>query len=169
VSKFAVSLTVLTLALLEAGMAVAGPAIDGTYRLVSMTRTILETGKKEDAFGPNPIGYIIYGRDHHMMVLIVQQDRPKPTFKSITDQDKIGLFDSMAAYCGTYSFDGKTVVHSIDVSYNQILTGTQVIRTVRVEGKRLIYTTAPGPAPTDGKIVTSELIWEKVEPNAYVK
>jgi hypothetical protein len=40
---------------------------------------------------------------------------------------------------------------------------------VRVEGKRLIYTTAPGPAPTDGKIVTSELIWEKVEPDAHVK
>ena len=47
-SKFAVGLTVLTLALLGADMAVAAPAIDGTYRLVSMTRTILETGKKED-------------------------------------------------------------------------------------------------------------------------
>ena len=136
--------------------------IEGTYRLISSTRTIVATGQVEDAFGSDPIGYITYGKDHRMTVLIVKRDRPKPTFKTLNDAQKISLFDSMAAYCGTYTFDGKTVLHTIDASWNEILTGTTQMRSVKKEGRRLIYTTTASPAPTDGQISTSTLIWEKV-------
>jgi len=136
--------------------------IEGTYRLISSTRTIVATGQVEDAFGTDPIGYITYGKDHRMTVLIVKRDRPKPTFKTLDDAQKITLFDSMAAYCGTYTFDGNTVLHKIDASWNEILTGTTQMRSVKKQGRRLIYTTAASPAPTDGQISTSTLIWEKV-------
>lgn len=136
----------------------------GSYRLVSSTRTIVETGQVENSFGANPTGFIMYGADHRMMVLIVRGERPAPSFATITPADKAGLFDTMAAYGGTYTFDGRTVTHHIDVSYNAILTGSDVIRKVAIDGDRLIYTTDPQPAPTDGKISTSELIWERVRP-----
>ena len=55
--------------------------IEGTYRLISSTRTIVATGQVEDAFGSDPIGYITYGKDHRMTVLIVKRDRPKPTLR----------------------------------------------------------------------------------------
>ena len=42
--------------------------IVGTYRLISSYRVILETGKTEDSWGKNPIGFITYGRDGRMMV-----------------------------------------------------------------------------------------------------
>lgn len=148
------------------GVVKAGPVqrLEGTYRLVSHTRTIVATGQVESGFGAKPMGYIMYGRDGRMLVLMVRDDRPRPTLTGITDAQRIELFNSMAAYGGTYTFDGKTVTHDIDISGNEALTGTKVIRQVRIDGRRLIYTTKPGPAPTDGKIVTSELIWEKVEP-----
>ena len=136
--------------------------LEGAYRLVSSTRTIVATGEVEDSFGSQPTGYILYGADHRMMVLIVRAQRPKATFATMTPADKAGLFDTMAAYGGTYSFDGRTVTHHIDISWNGILTGTDVVRSVAVEGDRLIYTTGPGPAPTDGKISTSKLVWERV-------
>jgi len=142
--------------------------IEGTYRLISSTRTIVATGQVEDAFGTDPVGYITYGKDHRMTVLIVKRDRPKPTFKTLDDAQKIRLFDSMAAYCGTYTFDGKTVWHTIDASWNEILTGTTQMRSVKKEGRRLIYTTAASPAPTDGQISTSTLIWEKVSDTSDV-
>jgi hypothetical protein len=144
----------------------AAEALEGTYRLVSATRTIVATGEVEDSFGKNPIGFITYGRDHRMMVMIARSDRPKVTFANINDAQRIALFDSMAAYGGFYEFDGKAVTHHIDISWNGILTGTSAVRSVRREGSRLIYTTQANPAPTDGKIGTSELVWERVDVDA---
>lgn len=159
-----------TLALI-AGAATAAPPVEdvpleGTFRLVSATRTIVETGAVEQSFGDHPSGYISYGKDRRMMVLIVRGDRPKPSFSSITDKDRLQLFETMAAYAGSYRFDGKVIRHFIDTSWNGTLTGTTQVRQVRIEGDRLIYTTEASPAPTDGRISTSKLIWERVRPPA---
>jgi hypothetical protein len=145
------------------GSAFADSELTGTYLLVSSTRTIVETGQTIDSFGKDPVGYIMYGSDGRMMVLMVRSDRPKPTFKTLTDSARAELFESMAAYSGTFDFDGKKVVHHIDASWNGILTGTDVVRSVEKKGRRLIYTTNQSPSPTDGKISTSMLIWEKVD------
>jgi len=150
------------LASASASAAPESPSLEGTYRLMSATRTIVATGEVEESFGPNPVGYIMYSKDHHMMVLITRAERPKPTFANITDADRVRLFNTMAAYSGTYTFDGKVVKHHIDMSWNGVLTGTTQIREVRVEGDRLVYTTGPGPTPTDGKISTSKLVWQRV-------
>lgn len=146
-----------------AAPAFAQSGIEGTYRLVSDTRTIVATGEVEDSFGTSPLGTIIYGSDHHMMVLMVRSDRPKPTFQSMTDADRIALFNSMAAYTGTYTFDGKVVVHNIATSWNGVLDGTRVVRSVQKEGRNLVYTTNALPSPTDGKISTSRLVWERID------
>lgn len=159
----AVRLSIFACALYFAGPAFAESDLAGTYRLISATRTIVETGQTEDSFGKDPIGYITYGSDGRMMVLMVRSDRPKLTFKTLTDSNRVELFESMAAYAGTFDFDGKKVVHHIDASWNGILTGTDVVRSVEKKGRRLIYTTNQSPAPTDGKISTSMLIWEKVD------
>ncbi|MBR0755329.1 lipocalin-like domain-containing protein [Bradyrhizobium jicamae] len=141
----------------------AAETLEGTYRLVAATRTIVATGEVEDSFGKNPVGYIIYGKERRMMVLIVRSDRPRLTFATMNDTQRTALFDSMAAYSGTYDFDGKTVIHHIDASWNGILTGTDAVRSVRREGNRVILSTGAIPTPTDGKISTSELVWERVD------
>jgi hypothetical protein len=139
--------------------------MSGTYRLVSSTRTLVDTGRVIDSFGKDPAGYIMYGEDGRMMVLIVRSDRPKPTHEDMTDQQRADLFRSMAAYAGRYTFDGKRIVHHIDISWNEILTGTDVVREVEVEngGKRLVYRSGPGPSPSDGTISMGKLVWEKVD------
>jgi hypothetical protein len=87
--------------------------MNGTYRLVSSIRTIVGTGQVIDSFGKNPSGFIMYSEDGRMMVLIVRGDRPKPTHEDMTDQQRTDLFRSMAAYAGTYTFDGKRIVQRI--------------------------------------------------------
>ena len=54
--------------------------LDGTYRLVSSTRKLLESGQVVDTFGKHPTGYINYGKDGRFLVLIVwdKNDRPAP-------------------------------------------------------------------------------------------
>jgi hypothetical protein len=51
----------------------------------------------------------------------------------------------MLAYSGTYKFDGKTIEHHIDLSWNQIWSGTTQVRDIKKDGDRLIYTTRPAP------------------------
>jgi hypothetical protein len=50
----------------------------GTYRLITATNKILDTGDVVSAFGEHPKGYIIYGKDGRMLVLITYDGRIKP-------------------------------------------------------------------------------------------
>jgi hypothetical protein len=136
----------------------------GTFKLVSNTRKMLDTGEVLNTYGQQPSGYITYGKDGRMLVLIVSDDRPKPaSVASITNEQREGLFRSMLAYGGTYSFDGKRIEHQIDISWNEAWTGTTQVRDVMKDGDRLIYTTKPGPNSTDGRMSVTTLIWEKLK------
>ena len=108
----------------------------GTYSLISSTRTIVDTGEVLDTWGKNPNGFITYGKDGRMLVLIVSDNRPKPeSLAKMTDQQQADLFRTMCAYGGTYQFDGERVEHHIDISWNEIWTGTTVSQ-IREKGWR---------------------------------
>src|SRR3979411_2317671 len=115
----------LLLAGFAAGIAVASPAaaadvsILGTWRLVSEQRTIVETGEVIPGTGAR--GYITYGNDGRIMVLIVRQPRPRPDgAEKITDQQRIELFRTITAYAGTYKFNGTAIEHNIEISMNEV-------------------------------------------------
>jgi len=155
---------VLFILIFSVGPIAAQEVLEGTWKLVSSTRTNTTTGATTDSFGPNPLGYITYGKDGRMMVLITRSDRPKPdSTDKMTDEQRSRLFSSMLAYSGTYKFDGETIEHHIDGSWNQVWTGTTQIRNVKKDGDRLIYTTQPGPSPIDGSMGFVTLVWEKVK------
>jgi hypothetical protein len=64
----------------------------GTYRLINSARQILDTGQEVDAFGKNPKGLIMYGKDRHFLALITNDDRPKPeSIGTMTDQQRSDL------------------------------------------------------------------------------
>lgn len=147
-------------------MPVKSPAADadqlvGTYKLISATRTELETGQ---ATVENLTGFITYGPEGRMMVLIVGKDRPKAaSIDKITDQQSIELFRSILAYGGSYEYDGKAVEHHIDISSNEVWTGTTEIRDVKRDGSKLVLTTRPAASPFGGKVDSTTLEWEKVQ------
>lgn len=136
----------------------------GLYRLVNYNRVVAATGETTYLLGKAPQGYISYTRDGRMMVLLVKDERPKPgDLATMTDQVRADLFRTMVAYSGTYDFDGKTVTHHIDVSWNQIWTGTHQVRNVKFEGRRIIISTNPQPHWSDGKVSVTTLTFEKVD------
>jgi len=136
----------------------------GTYKLISSTRKIVETGEVLDTWGKNPIGFIMYGKDGRMLALIVNDGRTKPeSVEKMTDQHRADLFRTMTAYGGTYKFDGKRVEHHIDISWNEAWTGMTVVRDFKKEGDKLVYTTRPAPSPVDGKMSVVTVVWEKVK------
>ena len=81
----------------------------------------------------------------------------------VTDAEKVGLYNSIMSYGGTYKFDDKKVEHHIDVSYNEMWIGTTTIRDITKDGDRLIYTTRPATFSRDGKISITTLVWETLK------
>ena len=106
----------------------------------------------------------MYGKDGRFLVLVVYDERPNPeSIDKTTDQQRADLFRSMLAYGGTYKFDGKSIKHEIDMSWNEVWTGTTVIRDVTRDGDKLIYSTRPAPFSGDGKMSVVTVVWEKVK------
>jgi Lipocalin-like domain len=138
--------------------------IVGTYRLISANRVIIATGETEESYGKNPIGFMIYGREGRIMGMIVFSNRARAeSLDKMTDSQRADLFRTMIAYGGTYTFRGNSVEHHIDISWNELWTGTTVIRDIKKEGDRLVYTTEPAPFPRDGKMSVNTLTWKKVK------
>jgi hypothetical protein len=153
----------LAIAALSFPVSAADDEFYGTYKLISTTRTILDTGQ-EITFGGREHGFITYSKDGRMMVLSLRGDRPKPeSIEKTTDQQRVDLYRTMTAYGGTYKFDGKTIEHHIDISWNEVWTGTTQVRDVKKDGNRLIYTTKPAPNPVDGRMAVTRIVWEKVK------
>jgi hypothetical protein len=147
---------VVTIAILGGIAGVPAVAADndlaGTYRLVVEQRTIVDTGEIIPV--KDPQGFITYGTDGRMMVIIVRHPRPKPeSIEKTTDQERADLLRTMTAYAGTYKFDGN--------SMNETWTGTTQVRSVKLDGERLVYTTPPFRFHTDGKMSINSLTWEK--------
>jgi Lipocalin-like domain len=133
----------------------------GTYKLVVEERTIVDTGEVIPVKQPD--GYISYGSDGRMMVIIVRRPRPKPeAIEKTTDQERADLLRTLTAYSGTYKFDGSQVEHHIDISMNETWTGTTQVRFVKRDGNRLVYTTPPFRFHTDGKMSVNKLVFEKI-------
>jgi hypothetical protein len=142
----------------------AAERIVGTWKLVSYVGEDVASGNKTDVMGPHPSGYIEYGRDGRMIVIIVGTDRKKPAASVATPAEALSLLTSLLAYAGTYTLDtaAHTVTHHIEVSWDQTRTGESHLRTYRFEGDRLTLTTLPSRDPATGRPSVRTVVWERV-------
>src|ERR1700688_1178777 len=140
-------------------------AILGTWKLVSYVREEVPSGAKSDVMGAHPSGYINYGRDGRMMVMIVGGERKKPLGAVATPEEAQALMTSMLAYAGTYTIDAqaKTVVHHIEISWDQSRAGTDQVRSYKLEDNHITLTTEPSADPATGKQTVRTLVWEKMD------
>lgn len=137
----------------------------GTWRLVCYIGEQVPSGARSDVMGPKPSGYINYGADGHMMVIIVASDRKKPAGAVATPEEAQALLKSLLAYAGTYTVDGaaKTVIHHIEVSWDETRSGESHLRTYKLDGDRLILTTQPSRDPASGLTTVRTLVWQRVK------
>src|ERR1700692_18042 len=139
-------------------------SIVGTWKVLSYIREEIPSGAKSDVMGAHPSGYINYGPDGRMMVIIVG-DRKKPVGPVATAEEAKALISSLISYAGTYTVnsEAKTVTHHIDVSWDESRTGESFERTYRLDGDKLTLTTRPSKDPVTGKESVRTLIFEKVK------
>ena len=137
--------------------------IIGTWKLQSYVREVSATGQRHNQFGDRPDGFLGYSPDGRMYAIFTRHDRITPRDTVPTDEEGVQLIGSIVAYAGTYGVGEGSVVHHIDISWNQAWTGTHQVRYFSLEGDTLTITTAPYKSYLDGVEGRSILIWKKVE------
>ena len=133
----------------------------GTWRIVSDVAVDRDTKEVSYPYGKHPGGYLQYSPGGHMMAVLSDGDmkKAKPPF---SDAEKLGFYNTLAAYCGTYTIEGNTVTHHVVAAYRPDWVGSGQVRHVELHGKTLTIRSASISAAT-GKRIASTLTWEREE------
>jgi Lipocalin-like domain len=142
--------------------ALCGDSIVGTWKIQSFIREVVATGQRYNEFGDKPDGYISYLPDGRMHAMLVADDRANPAGVAPTEEEKARLFGTMIAYAGRYRIEGEKVVHDVEVSWNQVWTGSRQVRHFKAEKETLTITTAVAKSPRDGQEGRTIVVFKKV-------
>jgi hypothetical protein len=160
-----------TLVILLAIMATGIPAraedtnpLVGTWRIVSFERENVDTKAVSKGFGGNAMGFATYTPDGRVSFMVIDVKRKPPAQTYATDDEAISLYRTMNAYVGSYRTQGDQINIHIDISSNQILNNTDAIRFFKIDGDRLISTTAPEKNSfLKDQITIAKLVYERVK------
>jgi hypothetical protein len=139
---------------------VDGNPLLGTWKLKSHVVTTA-AGVRSTPYGENPTGYLNYSADGRMQVIGAASGRIAPGGPAPPDNERAALHDTMFAYAGTYSLEAGKVIHHVDISWNEIWTGTDQIRRFEVNGNTLTLTTRITD-PASATVIHYAVMWEKV-------
>src|ERR1700678_2357994 len=137
-------------------------SIIGTWKLVSALLTTVGGGPRT-LLGENPSGFLTYGSDGRMTVILASGGR-RPL--SVADpvaapaEERAEAFASFTAYAGRYTFEVDRLTHHVEVSLFQNWAGTDQIRFAKLEGRRLTLSTPP--MSLCGEQLVVELTWERI-------
>ena len=136
-------------------------ALIGTWRLIEHRQELVETGEVSFPRGDHPRGYLTYTSDGHFNVLNLpaKADRPMPKDVSPTDEEALGLFKALTAYCGKYSLHGSKVIHHVDIAWNETWGNTDQERRIILDGDKLVIENGPILSPWDGKRIIATMTY----------
>ncbi len=104
--------------------------ISGSWRLVSW-EVSSTSGEREQPFGPDPKGLLIYSADGYMQV-------------SIAPRAMADGRDDYLNYGGPFRLEGDTVVHQVELSANERFRDTEQVRGLELDGERLTLSADTG-------------------------
>jgi hypothetical protein len=135
----------------------------GTWRLVSTEQRLRDgTVQPSPIYGPNGVGYLIYGSAHRMCALLMNPNRPHwLSADEPTPQEMKSAIEGFVAYCGSYEVNEAEgfVLHHVEVDQTPNWVGTDLKRCFVLSGNRLTLRPAP---PLPAGVVDYTLTWERV-------
>lgn len=155
------------LASLWVAAAVAAPqrcenaTIAGAWRLISASSMSAGRRRNDTPFGPSPTGMLFYTPSGRMAAIISYSGRRALTGDRVAapPNERAQAFATSFAYSGRYTFLCDRVVHRVEVSTVPNWVGTDMTRTVKIVGDRLILGTPS--IMRAGAASTYELVWER--------
>lgn len=135
----------------------------GTWRLVSASSSTASGERNDAPFGLSPASLLTYTRDGRVTAMISYSGRKRlSTGDSLSApvEEQAEAFRTFAAYSGRYTLNGDKIIHHVEISSIQDWVDTDLIRSIKFEGERIVLATPP--SLDGGKIQTFELIWQRL-------
>ncbi len=154
---------ILALLFAPSGPALTKDNLIGTWKLVSYWN-VAASGEKSAPYGEHPTGFITYTGDGHMNAIFTAEGRkPLSTGDRFAagEAERANAFTTLVAYAGTYRIDGDKVIHHVEVAWLQSWVGTEVVRSVRLDGDKIVLRTES--RAVRGVQQVGELTWERVK------
>ena len=163
-SRTLVLAAVIAVLLPSSGAAQSDNKLVGTWKLVSVSSSTVRGEKTTSGFGEHPTGFITYTREGRMSAIIANGGRkPLSVNSRVTARpdERAEAYATFLAYAGRYTFKGDKVVHHVEVASIQNWVGTDLTRSVTLQGNRVALRTPV--TQVDGVMRSTELVWEKVK------
>lgn len=80
--------------------------------------------------------------------------------RSTSVEEQAEAYRTFVAYAGRYTFNSDHVIHHVEISSIQDWAGTDLIRSIKFEGERIVLVAAP--ASGDAEPQSFELIWQRL-------
>ena len=141
---------VATVAALGNEAAAAVPNVAGVWKLVGGSMTDPSGKSVGVPYGPRGMGLVSLTSDGRMMAVLIDGRAKLPD----------GAKREYSSYCGNYTFDGSTLITTVDASSDPARLASQQVRKVRFEGERMIL--VPPERDDGGVKIHRELIWERI-------
>ena len=130
--------------------ATAAPDVVGVWKLVAATTTDPSGKQVAVPYGPRGMGIVSLTSDGRMMAVLVDGRSKLPD----------GTTREYSSYCGNYTFDGSTLITTVDANSDPARFTVPQVRKVRFQGE--LMTLQPPPGEMGGVKVNRELTWEKI-------
>jgi hypothetical protein len=146
----------LVLVLLISTPSFGQQSLVGTYKLVS--QVIEVDGKPTEHMGQAQVGYLVFTPTRFIHFVTAVNRKPGSSV-----EEKAALFDTLAAYAGTYRVEGDKFITTAEIMWTG-RTGAPSVETFKLEGTRLTNSVGPAPFPRDPtKKMIRRQVWEKIE------
>ena len=137
--------------------------LTGAWRLQSWTIEYPDTGQHSTPFGSNPEGILAYTSDGWMTAAIARGQRdPMPAhqaLRTLPTEQLAEAYTSYFHYAGPYNIKGSTVFHSVAMSLNPNMVGTEQVREINLQGDALELS---GVETIKGRSRNHRLIWQRI-------
>ena len=125
-------------------------SVVGVWKLVGGITTDPSGKKVGVPYGLRGMGLVSLTADGRMMAVLIDGRSKMPD----------GTKREYSSYCGNYTFDGSTLITTVDAASDPSRMGSQQVRKVRFDGDRMIL--VPPEREEGGVKIHRELAWERV-------
>lgn len=154
------ALSLLVLAGFLSPASVLAQDIVGSWKHKVFYQKVVATGEKRFPFGETVVGRSIYTKEGTFCTMTTGADR-KQNAGVPTDEERVGLFKTMYAFCGTYRVDGSKLILQSDVAWTPNWTQRPGNVSWKLDGKSLTTETLPFKSQLDGVDVVAVNEFEK--------
>ena len=144
------------------------PALIGAWKLVSIESVFLDGEITTEWMGPKPTGTLHYLPDGHMSLQFMSDPRPRFSEGSGGNRDTfekeaVAAYNGYYAYWGRYQLNAETqeIRHHVTGSLRPSEVGRTLVRTVQIDGARLVITTPV--SKRRGKDYRNRLTFERMD------